>query len=112
MNTYTQADVTAAAQDLFDQKAGSVAVIKAHLTIAGYSAKTINAAIKELGIVTKKASFATDFYEWLAIEARETEEVTAFINGTDGFTETSENVKKHLSHYTNIADLARKIWEA
>lgn len=70
----------------------------------GYSDSEIEDALPKQA----KRGFAAEFYDWLAEEPRERDDVEAFILDPSN----SENVKKHLSHYCNIADLAAKIWEA
>jgi hypothetical protein len=77
--------------------------------VRGYAKKN------DLEVYTKpksagKAGFATKFYDYLIANPKATkEDVTAFVNGTDGNDETSANVQKHLSHYLNIFDLVAKI---
>jgi regulator of replication initiation timing len=57
-----------------------------------------------------KAGFASGFYEYLAANPLCTkEQAAAFINGTDGNAETSDNVKRHLSHYMGIWGLVNRI---
>lgn len=57
-----------------------------------------------------KAGFAGKFYEWLV--ANPTSDVaaaTAFIQGTDGHEETTENTKRHQSHYLAIHRLVNRV---
>lgn len=57
-----------------------------------------------------KQGFAGKFYEFLAANPTCTkEEATAFINGEGDHEETSENVKRHLSHYLAIHALVNRI---
>lgn len=57
-----------------------------------------------------KAGFAGKFYEWLVANPTSTvAEATAFINGTDGHEETTENVKRHQSHYLAIHRLVNRV---
>lgn len=57
-----------------------------------------------------KAGFASKFYEFLAGNPTCTkEEAVAYIQGTDGNEETTENVKRHQSHYLAIHALVNKI---
>ena len=54
--------------------------------------------------------FANTFYTWLRGNPACTEEQSkAIIMGTDGHEDTSENTKRHLSHYQNIARLVNDI---
>lgn len=81
--------------------------IRATLQLEDFSDKDISAAIKEAGITSRRASFANEFYDWLAEAPRDSEEVKKYILNE----KNSENVRKHLSHYAGIADMARKIHE-
>ena len=54
--------------------------------------------------------FAATYYAWLvANPTASADEAAKVINGTDGHPETSENTKRHLSHYQNIRQLANNI---
>ena len=56
------------------------------------------------------SGFAHSYYGWLRANPKADESAaTAYIMGTDGNTETSGNVQKHLKHYLNIANLVRDI---
>tara|TARA_R110000744_G_C19371578_1_gene562732 strand:- start:27867 stop:28394 length:528 start_codon:yes stop_codon:yes gene_type:complete len=88
----------------------TTAKIKAFLTIEDYSAKDITAAFKELGVTTKPKTFASDYYNWLATEQRTEAEALSYIAGDGEFGETSKNVQAHKSHYLNICELSRVIW--
>lgn len=90
------------------QNGSSVKLIRAHLTIEGFSDKVISAAIKEAELTSKKVTFASDFYDWLAEKPRSQEEAKEYIMDPAN----SQNVHNHLSHYLNIAELAARIWEA
>lgn len=90
------------------QNGSSVKLIRAHLTIEGFSDKEISAGIKEAELTSKKVTFASDFYDWLAEEPRSQEEAKEYIMDPAN----SQNVHNHLSHYMNIAELAARIWEA
>lgn len=58
----------------------------------------------------QKTGFAHKFYEWLIANPTSTvEEATAFIQGADGNEETSENVKRHQSHYLSIHRLVNRV---
>ncbi len=86
--------------------------VRAYLVLEDFSAKDITEAFKSLGGAKKAKGFAAEYYEWLAANPRTTEEATQYIKGTGEFGETSDNVKKHLSHYLNIHSLASTIWES
>lgn len=85
--------------------------VKAMLTLEDYSAKDITAAFKELGGAKAAKGFAACYYDWLTEHQWSAESAIAYINGdtSEGFDETSANVKKHLSHYMNIWSMADKI---
>ena len=69
------------------------------------SDKQAQEAIKAAGLSAKKVGFAQDFYDFLAKEIRSEKEAILFIT-----TDTSDNVKKHKSHYLAIWELSTKIW--
>lgn len=57
-----------------------------------------------------KAGFAGSFYQWLIENPTSTvDQATAYIQGTDGNPETSENVKRHQSHYLAIHRLVNRV---
>ena len=57
-----------------------------------------------------KTGFARKFYDALIANPKMTEdEAKAFIQGTDGNEETSENVKRHESHYLAIHGMVNTI---
>lgn len=93
-------DIIAQLQSLDVNNSG----IRAALKKKGFTQEEIEDALP----TTARRTFATDFYDWLAEEPRSEEETEAYILAE----ENSKNVKKHLSHYTNIANLAQRIWEA
>lgn len=65
---------------------------------------------KATGEGAGKAGFAGKFYDFLVANPTATkEQAVAFIQGTDGNEETSENVKKHQSHYLGIHNLVSRI---
>lgn len=86
--------------------------VRAYLVLEDFSAKDITEAFKSLGGAKKAKGFAAEYYEWLAANPRTSEEATQYIKGAGEFGETSDNVKKHLSHYLNIQSLASTIWES
>ena len=91
----------------------TITKIRAYLTIDGYSAKNINSAIKEAdGLSKSKKGFANDYYEWLAVKPRKDWEAEDYIEGDGEYGETTPNIKKHKSHYLNIYNLSKTIWDA
>lgn len=57
-----------------------------------------------------KVGFAGKFYEWLLANPTSTvEQATAYIQGTEGNEETTENVKRHQSHYLAIHRLVNRV---
>ena len=81
-------------------------IIRATLTIEGYSNKEIATATKGLATAKGGDGFAGRFYSWLAEEQRDMSDVELYILNPDN----SENVRSHLSHYKGIAVLANTIW--
>ncbi len=100
-------------EELIEEYSDSpVAVIRAHLTIAGFNGKEVTEALKEAGISKAKVGFNSHFYDWLAEEERDQEEVNAYILGDGEFGETSENIQRHRRHYALLGNLASRIWAA
>lgn len=65
---------------------------------------------KGAGTGESKTGFAGTFYQWLIENPTSTvEQATAYIQGTDGNAETSENVKRHQSHYLAIHRLVNRV---
>ena len=57
-----------------------------------------------------KTGFAAKFYDFLVANPASTkEQAVAFIQGTDGNEATTDNVKKHQSHYLAIHNLVNRI---
>lgn len=88
------------------------AAIRATLKKKGYSKEDIAESLP----IEKKSSFANDYYSWLSVEARTSDEVKEYImNPALGGKKDDKgltNIQRHLSHYSAIADLARSIHEA
>ena len=76
------------------------------------SDKACNVILQEVFGKGKKDNFIDAYYDWLAVDVRSTEEVEAYVKGDAGYPATSANVKKHLSHYKRIAELANRIHES
>ena len=88
------------------------AKVKAYLTLDDYSATDIATAFKQIGGAKKPKGFASEYYDWLGAESRTEAEATAYIKGDGEYGDTTNNVKKHLSHYLNIQALTVAIWDA
>lgn len=57
-----------------------------------------------------RGGFATDFYAYLlANPTMSAEEALAFVNGEGDHKDTSDNIKKHASHYMAIHSLVGKV---
>ncbi len=68
---------------------------------------------KPKGTGTGRVGFASKFYDFLAANPKSTkEEALAFVNGEGDHEDTSENVKKHASHYMGVWGLVNRIVEA
>ena len=68
---------------------------------------------KPKGEGTGRVGFASKYYDWLVANVPcSKEDATAFVMGTDGQEETSQNTQNHLSHYLNIWSLANTIGKA
>ena len=80
--------------------------------IRAYAKKNGIEAFKKAkgGTGEAKPGFAAKFYDFLvANPACTVAEATAFIQGTDGHEETSENTKRHQSHYLAIHRLVNRV---
>lgn len=65
---------------------------------------------KAKGASAGKQGFAGKFYAYLTANPTcSKDECIAFVQGTDGNEETSENVKRHQSHYLSIHAMVNKI---
>ena len=67
---------------------------------------------KPKGTGANRSGFATKLYAWLSESVRSAEDVKAYVNGEGDYEDTSDNVKKHASHYIAIGAMAEKIWSA
>lgn len=98
-------------EELMAHLAGSTDKSAAAL-IRAYAKKNGIEAFKKAkgGTGEVKTGFAAKFYDFLvANPACTVAEATAFIQGTDGHEETSENTKRHQSHYLAIHRLVNRI---
>jgi len=86
----------------------TVKKIKGYLAFEEVSAADSKALLEKLGVSGKKAGFADNYYAWLSAEARTLEEAESYVMDESN----SDNVRKHKSHYLNIARLALSIWES
>lgn len=84
----------------------AAALIRAYAKKAGIEAfKKAKGASGE-----SKVGFAGKFYDWLLANPTSTvEQATAYIQGTEGNEETTENVKRHQSHYLAIHRLVNRV---
>ena len=98
-------------EELMARLAGSTDKSAAAL-IRAYAKKNGIEAFKKAkgGTGEAKTGFAAKFYNFLVANPECTvAEATAFIQGTDGNEETSENVKRHQSHYLAIHRLVNRV---
>lgn len=94
--------ITSAEESIDDKSAAA--------SIRGYGRKNdLEVYKKPKSAGAGKAGFASDFYAFLQAGARTEDEARAFIQGTDGNKETSDNVKRHESHYMAIHNLTQAI---
>ena len=106
-----EATFNAKVEELMARLTGSTDKSAAAL-IRAYAKKNGIEAFKKAkgGTGEAKIGFAAKFYDWLAANPTSTvAEATAFIQGTDGHEETSENTKRHQSHYLAIHRLVNRI---
>ena len=106
-----EATFNAKVEELMARLAGSTDKSAAAL-IRAYAKKNGIEAFKKAkgGTGEAKTGFSAKFYDFLAANpACTVAEATAFIQGTDGHEETSENTKRHQSHYLAIHRLVNRI---
>ena len=106
-----EATFNAKVEELMARLTGSTDKSAAAL-IRAYAKKNGIEAFKKAkgGNGEAKTGFAAKFYDWLVANPTSTvEQATAFIQGTDGHEETTENVKRHQSHYLAIHRLVNRI---
>lgn len=106
-----EATFNAKVEELMARLSGSTDKSAAAL-IRAYAKKNGIEAFKKAkgGTGEAKTGFAAKFYDFLvANPACTVAEATAFIQGTDGHEETTENVKRHQSHYLAIHCLVNRI---
>lgn len=97
-------DLVAAIQGSTERSAASL--------IRAYAKKNeLECYTKPKGQGGNRSSFASTFYEYL-IGNPSKEEAEAYVKGEGDNADTSDNVKKHLSHYMGIWELANKIHNA
>lgn len=110
--------------DLSDEETFNAKVEELMARLTGSTDKSASALIRAYGKkngleVFKKAKsatgeakigFAAKYYDWLAANPTSTvEQAIAFIQGTEGHEETTENVKRHQSHYLAIHRLINRV---
>ena len=106
-----EATFNAKVEELMTRLSGSTDKSAAAL-IRAYAKKNGIEAFKKAkgGTGEAKTGFAAKFYDFLVANPECTvAEATAFIQGTDGHEETTENVKRHQSHYLAIHRLVNRI---
>ena len=106
-----EATFNAKVEELMARLSGSTDKSAAAL-IRAYAKKNGIEAFKKAkgGNGEAKTGFAAKFYDFLvANPACTVAEATAFIQGTDGHEETTENVKRHQSHYLAIHRLVNRV---
>ena len=106
-----EASFNAKVEELMARLSGSTDKSAAAL-IRAYAKKNGIEAFKKAkgGAGEAKTGFAAKFYDFLVANPECTvAEATAFIQGTDGNEETSENVKRHQSHYLAIHRLVNRV---
>lgn len=106
-----EATFNAKVEELMARLSGSTDKSAAAL-IRAYAKKNGIEAFKKAkgGTGEAKTGFAAKFYDFLvANPACTVAEATAFIQGADGNEETSENVKRHQSHYLAIHRLVNRV---
>ena len=106
-----EATFNAKVEELMARLSGSTDKSAAAL-IRAYAKKNGIEAFKKAkgGTGEAKTGFAAKFYDFLvANPACTVAEATAFIQGTDGHEETSENTKRHQSHYLAIHRLVNRV---
>lgn len=112
----TPTNVTPSIEELLRSKADlgwTKKKIEAFLILEDFTPARIKKAFESAGLVhAKPVTFASEYYDWLAVEARTVEEATAYILGTGEFGDTSANVQKHKSHYLGIHGLSVAVWGA
>ena len=106
-----EATFNAKVEELMSRLSGSTDKSAAAL-IRAYAKKNGIEAFKKAkgGTGEAKTGFAAKFYDFLVANPECTvAEATAFIQGTDGHEETTENVKRHQSHYLAIHRLVNRV---
>lgn len=106
-----EATFNAKVEELMSRLSGSTDKSAAAL-IRAYAKKNGIEAFKKAkgGNGEAKTGFAAKFYDFLVVNPECTvAEATAFIQGTDGHEETTENVKRHQSHYLAIHRLVNRV---
>lgn len=106
-----EATFNAKVEELMARLSGSTDKSAAALIRAYAKKNGIEAFKKAKGSTGEaKTGFAAKFYDWLvANPTSSVEQATAFIQGTDGHEETTENVKRHQSHYLAIHRLINRV---
>jgi len=106
----SEEDFNSAVEDLVGAVKGSTERSAAAMVRAYAKKNELEAYTKPKGTGGNRSGFATKFYAWLSEEPRSVGSVKDYINGEGDHEDTSDNVKKHASHYVAIGAMAEKIW--
>jgi hypothetical protein len=101
-----------AVEDLTDAVKGATERSAAAMVRAYAKKNELDVYAKPKGTGGNRSGFASKFYAWLSEASRNADEVKSYINGEGDYEDTSDNVKKHASHYVAIGAMAEKIWAA
>ena len=70
----------------------------------------LTAYAKPKGEVGSRPGFVNDFYNWLVANPTSTkEEASAYVMGAGDHKDTSDNVKRHISHYLGVWSLVNRV---
>jgi len=83
--------------------------IRGYLAYNDVSEEDTKELIAGLGLGGRR-TFVDSYYGFLATGHRNRSEAEDYINGLGEYGETSDNVKKHLSHYLKIWELSHNVW--
>ena len=87
--------------------------IRAYLTIEDYAPKDIASALKEAGLVGKRATFRSLYWDFLVDSAPTVAEAEAYIDDwVLANPETNSNIIRHRKVFVNEAVLVNRIREA
>lgn len=107
----SEEDFNSAVEALVEAITGSTERSAAGLVRSYAKKNELECYVKPKGQGGSRSGFASKFYDFLLTNPSE-EEAKAYINGEGDNEDTSDNVKKHMSHYMGIWGLANKIHNA